>query len=118
MGMVKFEAEKSTYSRLLEKLFNDDSNDHVAEILVKLRTIRDLIKMQGDEIIVIVSTAKTFDEKRVVEPMPEQKPTPVKVQTEREESDACPDCAHRKTSHGKKGCRYCDCKTVRDYDNE
>jgi len=124
MGMVKFEAEKKAYQQLLDLVINGNLSitEHY-QALIKMRTLEELISAQEDKIVVIVSTEKTYDETQTedvpqaVSPVVKDYPEIINAdQLEKIVNSGEPCCKHSEGSHGKKGCRYCDCTEPRVYE--
>jgi len=140
---VKFAVEKSMYSNLLMELMSGKEDVNTAVILIKMKTIEEIIQAYDDEIITVVSTQKTYDGPAATSPMEtrnEEKPetygeefakqakepdvetsdisTKDYVESEIDTSKPlpspkCTKCAHRMISHNRKGCRFCDCEEKR-----
>jgi len=66
---VKFAVEKGMYSNLLQELTSGKEDVNTAVILIKMKTIEEIIAAYGDNIITIVSTRDTYDGPATTEPI-------------------------------------------------
>lgn len=117
---MKFDVEKRMYSSLLENLLNSKNEGELVTTVIKMKTIEEVIKAQGDAIITIVSTRDTYVEGKVEDTKPvvkipdmEVKPEPVVEPVVVEPSPQCEKCKHKMISHTRRGCRFCDCEEKR-----
>lgn len=128
---VKFAIEKSMYSNLLMELMSGKEDINIAEILIKMKTLEEVIQAYGDEIITVVSTKLTYDGTKTAPPMKIGDKGEEIVVEEPENwnkekveaaivdgvviapSPPCEHCRHKMISHNRKGCRFCDCKETR-----
>ena len=102
---VEFAVEKSMYSNLLMELMSGKEDVNVAAILIKLKTIEEIIKAHDDEIITVVSTQKTYDGPAAAAPMSEEKWNKEKeVENTMEE---CPKCGLKELDITDGVCDYC-----------
>lgn len=98
---MKFETEKRMFSKMLEAVLSAKSREEIDFNLIQMNLLQKLVKEQGDELITIVSTKSEYS----IETPKDFASSSI--------SPPCDKCSHKRISHNKKGCRFCDCEVKR-----